>query len=149
VGVIGAKPIHLQPADQRDKVVKKQDMYIDIGPRVKRRLKGSVCARVIRSSRAPISSRWLMAKHISPRHSIPGGYRASHLDIAIDPGNRASKHSIWGSDSYGRGGSTWSTTSVRAIDPDVAIVLESDIAGDIPASNQRNHRSNWVRDLQC
>jgi endoglucanase len=31
VGVIGAKPPHLLPADQRNKIVKKQDMYIDIG----------------------------------------------------------------------------------------------------------------------
>jgi putative aminopeptidase FrvX len=30
-GVIGAKPIHLLPADERSKVVVKQDMYIDIG----------------------------------------------------------------------------------------------------------------------
>ena len=31
VGVIGAKPIHLVPADERGKVVVKRDMYIDIG----------------------------------------------------------------------------------------------------------------------
>ncbi len=31
VGVIGAKPPHLLPADERNKVVQKKDMYIDIG----------------------------------------------------------------------------------------------------------------------
>jgi endoglucanase len=31
VGVIGAKPPHLVPASERDKLVKKQDMYIDVG----------------------------------------------------------------------------------------------------------------------
>ena len=31
VGVIGAKPPHLMPADERTKIVKKKDMYIDIG----------------------------------------------------------------------------------------------------------------------
>jgi endoglucanase len=31
VGVIGAKPPHLLPPDEREKVVKRKDMYIDIG----------------------------------------------------------------------------------------------------------------------
>src|SRR4030067_1645409 len=31
LGVIGAKPPHLLLPEERDKVVKKQDMYIDIG----------------------------------------------------------------------------------------------------------------------
>src|SRR3990172_10184460 len=31
IGVIGAKPPHMLPADERNKVVVKKDMYIDIG----------------------------------------------------------------------------------------------------------------------
>ena len=30
------------------------------------------------------------------------------------------------------------TTSVRAVDPDVAIILESDIAGDVPGIKPKN-----------
>ena len=31
VGVIGSKPPHILPAEERNKVVQKKDMYIDIG----------------------------------------------------------------------------------------------------------------------
>jgi putative aminopeptidase FrvX len=35
-GVIGCKPPHMMPPDQRDKVIKRKDMFIDIGARDKK-----------------------------------------------------------------------------------------------------------------
>jgi len=72
VGVIGAKPIHLQPADQRDKVVKKQDMYIDIGASSQEEVEAAGVRPGDPVIPAPISSRWLMVKLIFPRPSMTG-----------------------------------------------------------------------------
>jgi endoglucanase len=133
VGVIGAKPPHLLPADQRDKVVKKQDMYIDIGA----------------SSQEEVEELGVRAGDpVIPRADfVPLANGKTYLSKAFDDrvGTAlviSTLEALSGEDHpntvFGVAtvmeevGVRGATTSVRAVDPDVAIVLESDIAGDVP-----------------
>jgi len=133
LGVIGAKPPHLLPADERAKLVEKKDMYIDIGA----------------TSRAEVEAAGVrLGDPIVPdsRFAVlanPKTYLAKAFDnrvgcaVVIDV-LRGLKDAPHPNDLYGvqtvmeEVGLRGATTSVRAVDPDVAIILESDIAGDVP-----------------
>jgi putative aminopeptidase FrvX len=133
VGVIGAKPPHLLPADERDKVVKRKDMYIDIGASSK----DDVDAAGIR-----------LGDPIVPRADfveLAGGltYLSKAFDDRVGTAlvistmqelqQKSHPNTVYGvATVMEEVGIRGATTSVRAVDPDVAIVLESDIAGDVP-----------------
>jgi len=133
VGVIGAKPPHLLSPEDREKVVKRKDMYIDIGA----------------SSKDEVEKAGIrLGDPIIPRADfveLAGGF--TYLSKAFDDrvGTAlviSTLHELKNNDHpntvYGVAtvmeevGVRGATTSVRAVDPDVAIVLESDIAGDVP-----------------
>jgi endoglucanase len=133
VGVIGAKPPHLLPADQRDKVVKKQDMYIDIGASSQEEVEelgvhpgDPVIPRAdfvrLANGKTYLSKafddRVGTALVISTLQSLAGG---DHPNTVCGVATVMEEVGVRGA-----------TTSVRAVDPDVAIILESDIAGDVP-----------------
>jgi len=133
VGVIGAKPPHLLPSEERNKVVKKKDMYIDIGA----------------SSKEEVEEAGVRpGDPVIPRADfVPLANGKTYLSKAFDDRVGcalviSSLQELQGSDHpntiYGVAtvqeevGVRGATTSVRAVDPDIAIVLESDIAGDVP-----------------
>jgi putative aminopeptidase FrvX len=133
VGVIGAKPPHLLPADERDKVVKRIDMYIDIGA----------------SSKDDVDASGIqLGDPIIPRADfveLTGGltYLSKAFDDRVGTALvisvlEALKEKNHPNTVYGVAtvmeevGLRGATTSVRAVDPDVALILESDIAGDVP-----------------
>jgi putative aminopeptidase FrvX len=133
VGVIGAKPPHLLPADERTKIVKKKDMYIDIGV----------------SSREEVEAAGVRAGDpVIPRADfvqLANGktYLSKAFDDRVGVGvmisslqqlqSREHPNTVYGVATVQEEvGVRGATTSVRAVDPDVAIVLESDIAGDVP-----------------
>ena len=133
VGVIGAKPPHLLDAEERGKIVTKNDMYIDIGATS---YEEAVATGVrVGDPAVPDSTFAVMAN--------PKMYVAKAFDdrigcaVAIEV-LRHMKDNDAANDLYGvmtvmeEVGVRGATTSVRAIDPDVAIILESDIAGDVP-----------------
>jgi putative aminopeptidase FrvX len=133
VGVIGAKPPHLLPADERDKVVKRKDMYIDIGASTK----DEVDAAGVQ-----------LGDPIIPRADfveLAGGltYLSKAFDDRVGTAlvisaleelkKQAHPNTVYGvATVMEEVGLRGATTSVRAVDPDVAIILESDIAGDVP-----------------
>jgi len=133
VGVIGAKPPHLLPADEREKVVKRKDMYIDIGASTK----DDVEAAGIQ-----------LGDPIIPRADfveLAGGltYLSKAFDDRVGTAlvisamqelqQKSHPNTVYGvATVMEEVGIRGATTSVRAVDPDVAIVLESDIAGDVP-----------------
>jgi putative aminopeptidase FrvX len=133
VGVIGAKPPHLLPADEREKVVKRKDMYIDIGA----------------SSKDEVEAAGVqLGDPIIPKADfieLTGGktYLSKAFDdrvgtamvISVMQALQKIEHpnTVYGvATVMEEVGIRGATTSVRAVDPDVAIVLESDIAGDVP-----------------
>jgi endoglucanase len=133
VGVIGAKPPHLLTPDEREKVVKRKDMYIDIGALSR----GDVEAAGVQ-----------LGDPIIPRADfveLAGGktYLSKAFDdrigvalvISTLQGIQGKQHpnTVFGvATVMEEVGLRGATTSVRAVDPDVAIILESDIAGDVP-----------------
>jgi endoglucanase len=133
VGVIGAKPPHLLPPDERDKVVKRKDMYIDIGA----------------LSKADVDAAGVqLGDPIIPRADfveLAGGktYLSKAFDDRVGVAlvisalqelqGKQHPNTVFGvATVMEEVGLRGATTSVRAVDPDVAIILESDIAGDVP-----------------
>ena len=136
VGVIGAKPPHLLSAEDREKIVKRKDMYIDIGASSKDQVE-----------KAGIK----LGDPIIPRADfveLAGGltYLSKAFDDRVGTAlvistlqelqNKEHPNTVYGvATVMEEVGIRGATTSVRAVDPDIAIVLESDIAGDVPGIN--------------
>lgn len=133
VGVVGAKPPHLLSGDERGKMVEKKDMYIDVGAISKADTEAAgvrVGDPVVPDSRFAVMAggKTYLSKAFDNRVGC-----AVAIDVLrrfVDSGHP--------NDLYGvqtvmeEVGLRGATTSARAVDPDVAIILEADIAGDVP-----------------
>jgi endoglucanase len=133
VGVIGAKPPHLLPTSERDKVVKKRDMYIDVGASSKEEVQ-EIGVRpgdpvIPRADFVPLANKkTYLAKAFDDRVGV-----AMMVSALQALQNLEHPNTIFGVATVQEEvGIRGATTSVRAVDPDVAIVLEVDIAGDVP-----------------
>lgn len=132
-GVIGAKPPHLLPADERSKVVGKKDMYIDIGASSREEVAETgvrVGDPVVPYSEFAVLAnlKTYMSKAFDNRIGC-----ALVIDILRHFQTETHPNSIVGVQTVMEEvGSRGAVTSVRAANPDVAIILESDIAGDVP-----------------
>ncbi len=133
IGVIGSKPPHLLPADERTKVVMKKDMYIDIGATTREEVETAGVQPgdpvVPRADFVPLANeKTYLSKAFDDRVGT-----ALMISVMEAFKNQEHPNTLYGvatvQEEVGLRGAT---TSVRAIDPDVAIVLESDIAGDVP-----------------
>ncbi|OGO11416.1 MAG: peptidase M28 [Chloroflexi bacterium RBG_16_47_49] len=133
VGVIGAKPDHLLSPEEREKVVKRKDMYIDIGASTKDevdnagiRLGDPIVPRADFVELAGGST--YLSKAFDDRVGT-----ALVISTLQDLQTKEHPNTIFGvATVMEEVGIRGATTSVRAVDPNVAIVLESDIAGDVP-----------------
>jgi endoglucanase len=133
IGITGAKPPHLMEQEERGKIVQKKDMYLDVGVSSK----DEVAALGIRLGDPiiPISPFTIMAN--------PKSYLAKAFDnrvgcaLAVES-LRAMVKSKRVNNLYAVGtvqeevGTRGAKTAAQLINPDVAIVLEVDIAGDVP-----------------
>jgi putative aminopeptidase FrvX len=133
VGVIGVKPPHLLAPEERDKVVTKRDMYIDIGAT---------------SEEEVLAAGVQIGDPVIPRADfIELANGKTYLSKAFDDRvgvalmistlralqNQEHPNTVFGAATVMEEvGLRGATTSVEAVDPDVAIILEADIAGDVP-----------------
>jgi endoglucanase len=133
VGVIGAKPPHLLPQSERDKVVNKRDMYIDIGASSKKEVEE--CGVKLGDPVIPRADFVQLANgktYLSKAFDDRVG-TALVISTLQSLQNDSHPNTVYGvATVMEEVGIRGATTSVRAVDPDVAIVLESDIAGDVP-----------------
>jgi putative aminopeptidase FrvX len=133
IGVIGAKPPHMLPAEERMKVVKKQTMYIDIGATGAEEVEEAGVRLgdpiVPRADFVQMTNeKTYLSKAFDDRIGV-----ALIISALQELQNQVHPNSIFGVATVQEEiGVRGATTSVRAVDPDVAIVLESDIAGDVP-----------------
>lgn len=133
IGVIGAKPPHLLKPDERTKLVEKKHMYIDIGACSQKEVeKAGVC---VGDPIVPVSSfttlndpKIYMAKAFDNRVGCALVIAVmQRLQGQSHPNTVVGVHTV--QEEVGLRGAA---TSVEMADPDVAIVLETDIAGDTP-----------------
>jgi putative aminopeptidase FrvX len=132
-GVIGAKPPHLLPEDERRKVIEKKDMYIDIGATSEDEVRTAGVKigdpiipqsefAVLANPKTYLSKAWddrigcaLFIEAIQQLTAKP------HPNTVYGVGTTQEEVGLRGA-----------KTSAHVINPDVAIILESDIAGDVP-----------------
>ena len=133
IGVIGAKPPHLLPADERNKVLEKKDMYIDIGSTSRDEVVEAgvrVGDPVVPQSEFVVlaNGKTYLSKAFDNRIGC-----AAVIDTLRHYQDADHPNQIFGVQTVMEEvGVRGATTSVRLVNPDVAIVIESDIAGDVP-----------------
>ena len=133
VGVIGAKPPHLLSPDERTKIVKKQDMYIDIGATSREDVEAAGVRpgdpAIPRADFVPLANgKTYLSKAFDDR--VGTALVISSLQALQD---QSHPNTVYGvvtvQEEVGLRGAR---TSAWVVEPDVAIILESDIAGDVP-----------------
>jgi endoglucanase len=130
VGVIGAKPPHLLTAEERDKVVKRKDMYIDIGALSKDDV--DAAGVQLGDPRADFVELAGGLTYLSKAFDDRVG-TALVISTLEELKSKGHPNTVYGvATVMEEVGLRGATTSVRAVDPDVAFILESDIAGDVP-----------------
>jgi len=132
-GVIGAKPPHLLSAEERAKVVMRKDMYIDIGATSESDVRAAgvqVGYAIVPRADFQIlaNGKSYLSKAFDDRAGV--ALMVSALQALKD---RPHPNSIYATATVMEEvGTRGANTSVEAVNPDVAIVLEADIAGDVP-----------------
>ncbi len=132
-GVIGAKPPHLLPQEERKKVTEKKDMYIDVGVVSKEevekagvRLGDPVVPAA--SFQVMASGKAYMSKAFDDRVGVALMVDAMrHFSQASHPNVLYGVATV-----MEEVGTRGAKTSAEVVNPDVAIILESDICGDVP-----------------
>ncbi|NPA93105.1 MAG: M42 family metallopeptidase [Chloroflexi bacterium] len=133
VGVIGAKPPHILPPDERNKVVPKKDMFIDIGATSKAEVEEAGVRPgdpvVPRADFVVLANgKSYLSKAFDDRVGV-----AVMIEALQALQERSHPNTIYATATVQEEiGLRGAQTSVWAVEPDVAIILESDIAGDIP-----------------
>jgi putative aminopeptidase FrvX len=132
-GVIGAKPPHLLSPDEREKIVQKKDMYIDIGATSKEEVE-----RIGVRPGDPVipqagfvelaGGKTYLSKAFDDRVGV--ALMIQTLEALKTEGHPNTVCGV--ATVMEEVGVRGATTSVEAVNPDAAIVLESDIAGDVP-----------------
>lgn len=133
IGVIGAKPPHLLQPSERDKVVVKNEMFIDIGATSRE----EVTAAGVRVGdpvvpHAAFEELSVAGRYLSKAFDDRVGV-ALVIDALKQLQDKSHPNNVFGAaTTQEEVGLRGARTSVDVIQPDVAIVLESDIAGDVP-----------------
>jgi putative aminopeptidase FrvX len=133
LGVIGAKPPHLLSQEERKKVYEKKDMYIDIGATSQQEVEDAgvrVGDPVIPVSEFAVlpDVKAYMAKAFDDRVGC-----ALVITVLQRLMGKEHPNAVFGVTTVQEEvGARGATTSVEVINPDVAIILETDIAGDVP-----------------
>ena len=133
VGVIGVKPPHLLTAEERGKVVTRKEMYIDIGSTsLEETLAAGVQVGDPIIPRADFvelaNGKTLLSKAFDDRVGVA-------LVISTLQALQQQPHpnTVYGTATVMEEvGLRGASTSVELVNPDVAIILEADIAGDVP-----------------
>ncbi len=133
LGVIGAKPPHLLADEERKKVCEKKDMYIDIGATSQQEVEDAgvrVGDPVIPVSEFAVlpDAKAYMAKAFDDRAGC-----ALVITVLQRLMKKEHPNTVFGVATVQEEvGTRGATTSVEVVNPDVAIILETDIAGDVP-----------------
>lgn len=134
-GVIAAKPPHILPADERNKVIQKNKMFIDIGASSEEEVVDAgirIGDPVVPWS--PFSTvmegKIAMGKAFDDRI---GAFVAMEVMRRLKEQNISHPNTVYGACTVQEEvGVRGAGTTAHVVDPDVAIAIEVDIAGDVP-----------------
>jgi putative aminopeptidase FrvX len=133
VGIIGAKPPHLLPAEEREKVVLKKEMYIDIGASSREEVEGLGVRPgdpvIPRADFVELANgKTYLSKAFDDRVGV-----ALMIQTLEALKKETHPNTVFGvATVMEEVGTRGATTSAEAVNPDAAIILEVDIAGDVP-----------------
>jgi putative aminopeptidase FrvX len=133
VGVLGAKPPHLLDAEERKKIVEKKDMYIDVGAASEEEVREMGVRPgdpIIPVSDFAVMANpdWYLSKAFDNRVGCALALEA--LRLAAAEGHPNTVYAVGTvQEEVGLRGAK---TTAHVIAPDAAIILEVDIAGDVP-----------------
>ena len=132
-GVIGARPPHLLSVEERQKVVTRKDMYIDIGATSDTDVSAAGVqvgdAIVPRADfQVLVNGKTYLSKAFDDRVGVAVMISALQALKELPHPNTVYATATVMEEVGTRG----AFTSVEAVSPDVAIILEADIAGDVP-----------------
>ncbi|NLE99342.1 MAG: M42 family metallopeptidase [Anaerolineales bacterium] len=133
VGTIGAKPPHLLPMDERQKPVEKKDMYIDIGATSLEEVEQAGVR--LGDPVVPASGFEIMANGKSYMSKAFDDRVGVALTIGVLQHFAQAPHPniLFGAATVMEEvGTRGAKTVADVVGPDVAVVLESDICGDVP-----------------
>ncbi len=139
-GIIGAKPPHILKEGERNKVVPKAEMYIDIGATSKAEAEAAGVRSgdpVVPASPFTVMApgRTYLAKALDDRVGC-----ALVVEALQGLAGEALPNTLYGvatvQEEVGLRGAT---TSAHVVEPDVAIILDVDIAGDLPGIEEDEH----------
>jgi putative aminopeptidase FrvX len=133
LAVIGAKPPHLLDSEERKKVLEKKDMYIDVGAGSQEEVE-NLGVRIgdpiipVSDFRVMANPKYYLSKAFDNRVGCALAVDALR-QVAADGHPNAVYAVGTVQEEVGLRGAK---TSAHVIDPDVALILEVDIAGDVP-----------------
>jgi putative aminopeptidase FrvX len=132
-GVLGARPPHLLSPEERTKVVTRKDMYIDIGASSDTEVQEAgvqLGDPIVPRADFQIlaNGKTYLSKAFDDRVGV-----ALMISALKALQNRPHPNTVFAAATVMEEvGIRGATTSVEVVQPDVAIILESDIAGDVP-----------------
>jgi len=133
VGVVGAKPPHLLSDEERKKSVEKKEMYIDIGASSQQEVEEAGVR--IGDPIVPVSEFTVLANSKTYMAKAFDNRVGCALTIATMQGfvNRSHPNTLFALATVQEEvGARGAITSAEVINPDVALILEVEIAGDVP-----------------
>jgi putative aminopeptidase FrvX len=132
-GIIGAKPPHLLESEERSTLVKRRDMYIDVGATSKAEVDEAgvqVGDAVVPAAGFQVmaNGRSYMSKAFDDRVGV-----ALTVDVLRHFAEAPHPNTIYGvATVMEEVGTRGAKTTAELVNPDVALVLECDICGDVP-----------------
>ncbi|NPV07410.1 MAG: M42 family metallopeptidase [Anaerolineae bacterium] len=132
-GVIGAKPPHLLPPDERKKLVERKDMYIDIGATSKETateagVRPGDPVVPVGAFEVLAGGKAYMGKAFDDRAGV-----ALMLDLLQHFAQAPHPNVLYAVGTVMEEvGTRGAKTSAELVDPDVALILEVDLCGDLP-----------------
>lgn len=146
-GVIGSKPIHLQKKDEREKLMRYDEMYIDLGIVAKKKKKGDggdeedegeEKLKIEKGSPISFAARFTKIGETTYCGKSLDNRLGVYSVIELAKTMKKSKNDLYfvfsTQEEVGLKGAR---TAAYSIEPDLAIIIDTTIAGDVPAVSKK------------
>jgi len=145
-GIIGSKPVHLQKREEREKLVKCDDMYIDIGLIEKKKKNGEEESsedidrklKIEKGTPISFSSKFTKLQETTYCGKSFDNRLGVYCLIDLIKTLKKNKNDIYfifsTQEEVGLKGAR---TAVFPIDPDLAVILDTAVSGDVPAVSKK------------